>query len=47
MGKQLDRKLADLEFWDTLEQKLEEFYVRYMVPEILSGKILMEEYKLL
>ena len=32
----VDRILADLEYWDTLEEKWEEFYVRYMVPEILS-----------
>ena len=40
----VDRILADLEYWGTLEEKLEEFYVRYMVPEILSGRIFLEEY---
>jgi len=40
----VDRILADLEYWDTLEEKLEEFYVRYMVPEILSRKFFLEEY---
>ena len=37
----VDRILADLEYWGTLEEKLEEFYVRYMVPEILSGKVFL------
>ena len=41
----VDRILADLEYWGTLEEKLEEFYVRYMVPEILSGRIFLEEYQ--
>ena len=40
----VDRILADLEYWGTLEEKLEEFYVRYMVPEILSRKFFLEEY---
>jgi len=43
----IDRISADQEYRGTLEQKLEELYVHYMVPEILSGKIFMEEYKLL
>lgn len=40
----VDRILADLDYWDTLEQKLEEFYVHNVIPEILSGKIFQEEY---
>jgi len=40
----VDCMLADLEYWSTLEEKLEEFYVCYMVPEILPGKIFLEEY---
>jgi len=41
----VDHILADLEYWDTLQEKLEEFYVRYMVPEILPGKIFLKEYQ--
>ena len=28
--------LSDLEYWDVLSEKLEDFYVHYVVPEILS-----------
>ena len=34
----VDRILADLDYWSTLEQKLEDFYVHDIIPEILSGK---------
>ena len=40
----VDRIMTDLDYWNTLEQKLEEFYVRNIFPEILSGKIFQEEY---
>ena len=40
----VDRILADVEYWDELSEKLEDFYVHYVVPEILSGKIFQEEY---
>ena len=40
----VDRILADLDYWSTLEQKLEKFYVCNVIPEILSGKIFQEEY---
>ena len=38
------RILTNLDYWHTLEQKLEEFYVRNIIPEILSGKIFQEQY---
>ena len=40
----VDRILADLEYWNHLEEKLEEFYVHHVIPEILSGKIFLEEF---
>jgi len=40
----VDRILADLEYWATIEHKLEEFYVHNVVPEILSGTIFLEDY---
>ena len=40
----IDRILADLDYWNELEEKLEEFYVHHLLPEILSGKIFLEEY---
>ena len=40
----VDRILTDLDYWNTLEQKLKEFYVRNIIPEILSGKIIQEDY---
>ena len=40
----VDQILTDLDYWNTLEQKLEEFYVRNIIPETLSGKIFQEEY---
>ena len=38
----VDRILADLEYWNHLEEKLEEFYVHHIIPEILSGKIFLK-----
>ena len=35
----VDQSLTDLDYWNTLEQKLEEFYVCNIIPEILSDKI--------
>ena len=40
----VDRIWADLEYWNILEEKLEEFYVHYIIPEILSGNICLEEF---
>ena len=41
-------RLLLTEFWLiwTIEQKLEDFYVHDVIPEILSGKIFQEEYGL-
>ena len=43
-GEVVDRILADIEYWDILLEKLEDFYVHYVVSEIFSGKIFQEEY---
>ena len=40
----VDRILADVDYWDILSEKSEDFYVHYVVPEILSGKNFQEEY---
>ena len=41
----VDRILADLDYWNNLSEKLEQFYVTHVVPEILSGRIFMEEFQ--
>ena len=41
----VDRILADLDYWYNLSEKLEEFYVTHVVPEILLGRIFMEEFR--
>ena len=41
----VDRILANVEYWDILSEKLEDFYVHYVVPETLSGKNFQEEYR--
>ena len=33
-----------IDYWDILSEKLEDFYVHYVVPEILLGKNFQEEY---
>ena len=46
----VDQMLANLDYWSNLMEKLEHFYVTHVIPEILSGRIFMEEfgrYKLL
>ena len=40
----MDRILADVDYWDILSEKLEDFYVHYVIAEILSGKNFREEY---
>ena len=40
----VNRITADLDYWSTLEEVLEVFYLRNVMPEILSGKIFLEEY---
>ena len=39
-----DRILADLNYWDHLSEKLEQFCIQHVIPEVLSGKIFQEEY---
>ena len=40
----IDRIIADYDYWVELSETLDRFYVQHIVPEILSGKIFMEEY---
>ena len=40
----VDHIVADYDYWTELNNKLDNFYMQYSVPEILSGTILMEEY---
>ena len=40
----VDRILADHDYWTKMCDVLDEFYVQHVVPEILSGRILKEEY---
>ena len=40
----VDRILADCQYWTELSDVLDTFYGQYVVPEILSGTIITEEY---
>ena len=40
----IDRIIADYDYWVELCETLDRFYVQHIVPEVLSGKIFMEEY---
>ena len=40
----VDRILADINYWDHLSEKLHDFYVQHVIPEILSGNFFLEEY---
>ena len=40
----IDCIIADYNYWVELSETLDRFYVQHIVPEILSGKIFMEEY---
>ena len=42
----VDRIIADADYWNHLSERLEQLYVTHVIPEILSGKILMEEFEL-
>ena len=39
----IDRIVANLNYWDHLSEKLEQFYIQHVIPEVLSGKIFQEE----
>jgi len=39
----VDRIVADYDYWVYLQEKLEQFYLQYVIPEILSGKIFQED----
>ena len=38
-----DRILADADYWKNLEEKLEQFYLYYIVPEILTKRSNLEQ----
>ena len=40
----VDRILADAEYWENLEEKLEHFYLYHVVPELLSRRIFIEKF---
>ena len=40
----VDHIVADYDYWTELNDKLDNFYMQYVVPEVLSGTIFMEEY---
>ena len=40
----VDRILADINYWDHLSEKLHDFHVQHVIPEILSGNFFLEEY---
>ena len=40
----VDNILADLDYWYNVSEKVEEFYGTHVIPEILSGRIFMEEF---
>ena len=42
-GVVVDRIQADFDYWTELCDVLDNFYVQYLVPEILSGSIFKEE----
>ena len=39
----VDRILADADYWENLEEKLEHFYLYHAVPELLSRRIFIEK----
>ena len=40
----VDRILADLDYWNNLEEKQEQFYLQHVVPELLSKHIFLEKF---
>ena len=40
----VDRILADLDYWDNLQEKMEQFYLHHVVPELLSKRIFLEQF---
>lgn len=40
----VDRILADLDYWDNLQEKMEQFYLHHVVPELLSKHIFLEQF---
>ena len=40
----VDRIIADYDYWMDLLEKLEQFYLQHVIPELLPGKIFQEEF---
>jgi len=40
----IDSILTDINYWDHLSEKLKDFYVQHVIPEVLSERIFQEEY---
>ena len=40
----VNRILADADYWENLEEKLEHFYLYHVVPELLSRCIYIEKF---
>ena len=40
----VDWIIADYDYWTELQEKLEQFYLHHVVPELLSGKIFQQEF---
>ena len=40
----VDRIIADYDYWTNLLEKLEQFYLQRVVPELLTGKIFQQEF---
>lgn len=40
----IDRIVADRDYWVDLLEKLEQFYLQHVIPELLSCKIFQEEF---
>ena len=40
----VDRILADLDYWDNLQEKMKQFYLHHVEPELLSKRIFLEQF---
>ena len=40
----VDQIIADYDYWTELQEKLKQFYLHHVVPELLSGKIFQQEF---
>ena len=42
----VDQIVANYDYWMDLLEKLEQFYLQHVIPELLSGKIFQEEFEI-